>query len=143
LKSLDHPNVIKLQEVHESKQSIYLILELLEGGELMRRVSDLGYFINEEDIRCIMKHLLLALEYIHGKKIMHRDLKPENIVFKTSGEYSSLKIVDFGLAEYEGGGKMIYSRCGTPGYVAPEIFKTEGYDSKCDIFSAGCILYYL
>ena len=76
---------------------------------------------------------------------MHRDLKPENIMFKDG--YHSLKIVDFGLATPINVGKYIYPKCGTPGYVAPEVANLKDlshkYDRVCDIFSVGCIFYKL
>lgn len=84
---------------------------------------------------------------MHDKEIMHRDLKPENIMLLKKQDLNSLKIVDFGLASYCTIDKFLFPKCGTPGYVAPEIAnlvdKTLKYDKVCDVFSAGVIFFKL
>lgn len=87
-----------------------------------------------------MKNLLEGLSEIHAKNIIHRDLKPENLILRDKKVLSSLKVSDFGLSAKLKTSKL-FLRCGTPGFVAPEILNDEGYDSKADIFSAGVILY--
>jgi len=144
-----HPNIMNLQELHESKNSIYLVLELLEGGELFNYVSSKNSITIHEICR-VMKCLLEALSYLSDKKIMHRDLKPENMILKEKGELSqaTLKLVDFGLATQCDVPEYLFKRCGTPGYVAPEIINAPSnenihYTAKCDVFSAGIIFYIL
>jgi len=144
-----HPNIMNLQEMHESKNSIYLVLELLEGGELFNYVSSKNSITVQEICR-IMKCLLEALSYLSDKKIMHRDLKPENMILKEKGDLSNatLKLVDFGLATLCDVPEYLFKRCGTPGYVAPEIINAPSnenihYSPKCDVFSAGIIFYIL
>ena len=92
-----------------------------------------------------MKRLLNILVYLDAKGIMHRDLKLDNLILisKEKDDDYNFKIVDFGLAAYVEEEKHIYKKCGTPGYVAPEIFSSlDGkYNSKCDVFSAGCIMH--
>jgi calcium-dependent protein kinase len=77
--------------------------------------------------------------------IMHRDLKPDNLILisKDDLELFDFKVVDFGLATFVNTKKHIYKKCGTPGFVAPEVFTTSDgkYTNKCDVFSAGCILH--
>jgi calcium-dependent protein kinase len=79
--------------------------------------------------------------------VIHRDLKPENIMFKEEGNLNSLRIVDFGLSTFDYLEKYQFPKCGTPGYVAPEIAnlkdKNTKYDKICDMFSIGCIFYKL
>ena len=73
---------------------------------------------------------------------MHRDIKPENLIFKAENSLD-LTLVDFGLAEFATAQTKLFKRCGTPGYVAPEVLNDEPYDTKVDVFSAGVILYIL
>ncbi len=101
---------------------------------------------SESTVKKIMKNLLLGLHFIHKKGIMHRDLKPENLILRNKKCIEDLSIVDFGLASFVSVKKLLHRRCGTPGYVAPEILNLEEgqvYDEKCDIFSAGIIYYIL
>lgn len=142
MRRLEHSNIIQLHEVHESDKHIYLVLELLQGGELLDRIMRKGQY-NERDASLLMKNLLSALNYMHSKGIMHRDIKPENLILKDSQNDSEIKIADFGLAASIHNNDLLFKRCGTPGYVAPEILEDERYDEKVDIFSAGVILYIL
>lgn len=139
---MNHDNVIKLFEVHESDTHIYLILELLRGGELFERIIKKGIY-TEKDAAIMMKKLLSALEYMHSKGIMHRDIKPENLILKDQENNYEVKIADFGLATFVNQSDFLFKRCGTPGYVAPEILADEKYDQKVDVFSTGVILYIL
>ncbi|CAD8119291.1 unnamed protein product [Paramecium sonneborni] len=140
LNDLSHPNIIKLHRIFETNQHINMVLQLVEGGELLKSQR-----YNIRDARIIFKQLVECVDYMHQKGVMHRDLKPQNILCKTN----SLDIVlaDFGLATYIKAKSHIYYRCGTTGYVAPEILQyKEGnkmYTEKCDIFSLGVILYQL
>ncbi|CAK86147.1 unnamed protein product (macronuclear) [Paramecium tetraurelia] len=141
LRSCDHPNIIKLYEIYESGDYIYLVMELLEGGELFDLILETQSF-QESKVALIMFKIFDALEYLHTKNIMHRDIKPENILLKDKSENFEIKIADFGLASYTEA-DLIIARCGTPGYVAPEIFEDKKYNEKVDVFSAGIILYIL
>ena len=147
MRKLEHPNIMKLEEIHESKNSVYLILELLEGGELFSHIADKKQ-ISVNDICRIMKCLLEALVYLSDKGIMHRDLKPENMILDKKGDLgeSVLKLVDFGLSTQCDVPEYLFKRCGTPGYVAPEVINAASnenvhYSTKCDVFSAGVIFY--
>jgi serine/threonine protein kinase len=147
MQRLEHQNIMHLQEVHESKNSIYLVLELLEGGELFNFISSKSS-IAIHDVGRMMRHLLDALAYLADKRIMHRDLKPENMILKEKTDLSgsTLKLVDFGLSTLCDVPEYLFKRCGTPGYVAPEIINAPSnenvhYTPKCDVFSAGIIFY--
>lgn len=142
MRKLDHENIIKLYEVHESESYIYLVLELLRGGELFERIVKKGIY-TEKDAAVLMKKLLSALDYMHSKGMMHRDIKPENLILKDMDNNYDVKIADFGLATVVSQNEYLFRRCGTPGYVAPEILADERYDQKVDVFSAGVILYIL
>jgi len=148
MRSLDHENIIKLYEVHETDKSVYLVMELVKGQTLESLIKK-KIFIDDLSGSQSMKmiySILDALRYLAEQGIMHRDLKPSNILIQDGGK---VKIVDFGMATYINTPKYIFTKCGTPGYIAPEIFKydqnkeTTAYNDRCDVFSAGCILYYM
>ncbi len=88
-----------------------------------------------------MRHLLLSLDYLNQRVIVHRDLKTEDCILANKDKDYNLKIADFGLASYISKTELLYLRCGSPGYVAPELLEDKGYNTKADIFSAGVILY--
>lgn len=142
MRNLDHPNIIKLYEVYETDNHINLVLELLKGGELFDKILQKTFF-TEQDAAVLMHKLLDALAYMHGKGMMHRDLKPENLILASATDDTDVKIVDFGLATYVDQEEQLFKRCGTPGYVAPEVLADEDYDYKVDVYSAGLILYIL
>lgn len=123
MRELENPYIMKLSEVHESQNSLYLVLEILEGGELFNYIYEKGQLQPNEYYR-IMKCLLEALAYMDSKGIMHRDLKPENMILKQKDiqlEKNQLKLVDFGLATKYDINEYLFKRCGTPGFVAPEV----------------------
>ena len=147
LMKMDHPNIIKLYEVFESDNSIYLIMEECFGGELFDRIlkrikkNDL---YNEKEACKIMQQVIGAIEYCHNNGIVHRDLKPENLLYANEGkeENNPIKIADFGLSQNINYNKTLSSKVGTAYYVPPEILAGK-YNEKCDIWSAGVILYIL
>jgi len=93
-----------------------------------------------------MEQILLTMDFIHHKQIVHRDIKLDNILInnKEEGDYN-VKIADFGMATFAASHNngYLYIKCGTPGYVAPEILRSEGYTNKCDIFSMGAVFFNL
>lgn len=146
MKKLNHKNIIKLHEVYETTNSIYFVLDLLEGGELLHRVRAKG-FINGENLKKLLFNFISALNYLHQQNIIHRDLKPENLLLKNKDNDTEIVIADFGLATILNSHNILFKRCGTPGFVAPEILNYRDgdsiFDPKCDIFSAGIIFYML
>ena len=148
MRKMDHKQILKLYEVHETEHSLYLVMEPLSGGELVKKMKEKPFY-GQDDIAKIMKNLLEALEHIHNKGVMHRDLKLENLLLRTEKDIDVV-VVDFGLATQVGlpVKDILFKRCGTPGFVAPEVLaykdgSEEFYDEKCDIFSAGVILFVL
>lgn len=148
MQDIKHENVIDLIEVHESQNSLYVVMELLEGGEIFSLSK--GKLDNESTFS-IVKHILLALVELDKNGVMHRDLKPDNIILKykdTPIPENTLKLVDFGLATYQDVDEYLFKRCGTPGFVAPEVINAKKganvhYSTKCDVFSVGIIFFFM
>ncbi|XP_068940659.1 serine/threonine-protein kinase DCLK3 [Petaurus breviceps papuanus] len=141
IRSLSHPNIVKLHEVYETATEIYLILEYVRGGDLFDAIVENVKF-TEHDAACMITDLCKALVHMHDQKIVHRDLKPENLLVQRNPDKSStLKLADFGLAKHVV--KPLFTVCGTPTYVAPEILSEKGYGLEVDMWAAGVILYIL
>ncbi|XP_072437048.1 ribosomal protein S6 kinase alpha-5-like isoform X2 [Chiloscyllium punctatum] len=136
-----HPNIVELREVYHDQLHTYLVLELLKGGDLLERIKKRKHF-SESDTRRIMSMLVSAVRYMHNCGIVHRDLKPENILFTDQNDDAVIKIVDFGFARVKpSDSQPLKTPCFTLQYAAPEIFKQNGYDESCDLWSIGVILY--
>ncbi|KAD3068876.1 hypothetical protein R6Q59_017130 [Mikania micrantha] len=143
MKLIRHPNVIRMFEVMASKTKIYIVLEFVTGGELFDKVASRGR-LKEDEARKYFQQLINAVDYCHSRGVFHRDLKPENLLLDANG---CLKVSDFGLSALpqqvrEDG--LLYTTCGTPNYVAPEVINNKGYDgAKADLWSCGVILFVL
>uniref|UniRef100_A0A6U4Q5S4 Protein kinase domain-containing protein n=1 Tax=Hemiselmis andersenii TaxID=464988 RepID=A0A6U4Q5S4_HEMAN len=140
-----HHNVVYMKEFVENKDKYYIILEYLTGGELFDRIVDApnGHF-TERDAAKIMRQVMGALAYLHGKGIVHRDLKPENFLLADESPDAQIKIADFGFACNVTGEHSLRGLCGSPGYVAPEIIREkDGYGLPVDMWSMGVIFYIL
>ena len=142
-----HPNVVRLHEVLASKTRIFIVVELVSGGELFDRIVENKRF-DEGTARFYFRQLCDGVAFCHSKNICHRDLKPENLLLDA---HDNLKISDFGLSRLyrestgaESHAELLETTCGTPNYVAPEVLANDGYDGpKADIWSCGVILYVL
>jgi len=141
LLQVDHPHIVKLYEVYISKKNVYLVMELLEGGEMFDRIVREKFF-SEQIAAFAVVQILDALIYCHSKGICHRDLKPENLLYRSNSVSSKVVIGDFGLGKSTKG-QMMTTCCGTPQYVAPEVLGNKEYDEKVDCWSVGVILYIL
>lgn len=146
LKSIRHPGVIGIQEVFDTPETLYLVLDLVNGGELFDRIVEKKKF-SEEDSRALFGNLVSAIEYLHNMGIAHRDLKPENILMVSKTSDTEIKLTDFGVSRFVSEADYMSTLCGTPQYLAPEILahaKTQaGYGKACDLWSMGVILYIL
>ncbi len=140
---LNHPTCITLIEVLASKTTIFLVLELVTGGELFDRIVADGRF-DEDSALKYFRQLIDGLEHCHTNGVCHRDLKPENLLLDNQGD---LRITDFGLSSFnenQDEREFLHTTCGTPNYVAPEVLMDKGYEGQAaDIWSAGVILYVL
>jgi calcium-dependent protein kinase len=139
LKSVDHPNIIKLFECYYDTNYYYMVEEYCSGGDLYDYIKKQKYF-SEKKAAFITSQLISAINHLHKKKIVHRDLKPENIVFiETYSDEILIKLIDFGTSIYLKS-EFLTQELGTIYYIAPEVFKNH-YNEKADIWSIGIILY--
>ena len=118
-----------------------IIHRICKGGELFDEIIEKGHF-SEKDAAVIMKQLLSCLTYCHSKNIVHRDIKPENILLESNKDFNQIKVIDFGISVVKEPDAMIKESIGTPYYIAPEVWK-KSYNEKCDVWSAGVIMYIL
>jgi calcium/calmodulin-dependent protein kinase I len=139
---IDHKYVIKLLDLFDTPEYLYLVMELVTGGELFDRIVEREAY-SEADAKEVIHQLLDALEYIHSKDIVHRDLKPENLLLETEASDTNIKLSDFGLSKILDTNEFLRTACGTIGYVAPEVLAATGYGPAVDMWSAGVILYIL
>lgn len=137
-----HPNIVNLHQVYHDEAHTYLVLELLEGGELLQRIRRQNRFTETEASR-IMRQLVSAVNFMHSHGVVHRDLKPENLLFTDNGADATIKVVDFGFAQLKKEGDSLHTPCYTLHYAAPEVLhnSARGYDENCDLWSLGVILY--
>lgn len=135
-----HPHVVKLYESFITNDKIYMVQDLLSGGELFDRIIEQTFF-SEKEAAKVIAQIASALKYLHAQDIVHRDLKPENLLLTDKSDKYDVKIIDFGLAKKSK--ELMSMPCGTPGYVAPEILKRRKYHKEVDIWSLGVITYIL
>ena len=138
MRKISHPFCVKLYRVYESENHISLIIEYVECGSLFDRIHTKANLTEEVSAK-LTKNMFEVIRYLHSLDIVHRDLKPENFLMTSYENDYEFKICDFGLACFSGNNQSL--RCGTPGYVAPEILSRKAYNSKVDIFGAGIILF--
>ncbi|KAK5893222.1 hypothetical protein CgunFtcFv8_006115 [Champsocephalus gunnari] len=141
LRRVRHPSIIELIEVDETPSQLFLVMELVKGGDLFDAITSSTKY-SERDSSAMVFNLSGAVKYLHHMNIVHRDIKPENLlVCEYPDGTKSLKLGDFGLATVLEG--PLFTVCGTPTYVAPEIIAETGYGLKVDIWAAGVITYIL
>lgn len=149
MRSADHPNILKVHEVHETNSCIYLIIDIVDGGDLSNYL--IKNKVNSKQIKEIMKQILSGLAHLESKQIIHRDIKTLNIMVKNppldSNEFPTLLICDFGLA-CKNIEPILCKGSGTYGYMAPEVMESKSkeeipYSTKIDVFSVGVIFYKL
>ena len=139
LSKLRNPFCTQIYDYFETDTHILIVMEYVCGDLLsfMRKRSK----ISESTAKIIFKQIIKGLQYIHNKKIVHRDIKLDNVLMDLT---NTVKICDFGVSKILQPGDIMYEHCGTPSYIAPELFKDEGYEGfSCDIWSAGVTLYYM
>jgi len=138
LQQLDHPNIVKLLEAHETERKLYLFLELVGGTDLKTHILQKNPEMQEK--RLIFHQLVSAIAFCHQNSIIHRDLKQTNIL--VDGDNNNIKLIDFGLSNYTEEGKLRSTFCGSPAFAAPEMLTGTQYTGpEVDVWSLGVVLY--
>lgn len=139
MRVINNKRILKTYEIFEGENYIYCVCEYYEGDNLLNAIVKKGPQ-PEAKALTILSQLLDGLVYLHSRNIIHRDLKPENIIVRSTLDIN-IVIVDLGFATYESEYQNLFARCGTPGYVAPEVLADKPYNCKADVFSIGVIFY--
>ncbi|XP_074045338.1 serine/threonine-protein kinase ULK2 isoform X1 [Macrotis lagotis] len=146
LKELQHENIVALYDVQELPNSVFLVMEYCNGGDLADYLQAKGT-LSEDTIRVFLHQIAAAMRILHSKGIIHRDLKPQNILLSYASRRKSsvsgirIKIADFGFARYLHSNMMAATLCGSPMYMAPEVIMSQHYDAKADLWSIGTVIY--
>ncbi|XP_058137183.1 serine/threonine-protein kinase ULK1 isoform X2 [Dasypus novemcinctus] len=146
LKELKHENIVALYDFQEMANSVYLVMEYCNGGDLADYLHAMRT-LSEDTIRLFLRQMAAAVRLLHSKGIIHRDLKPQNILLSSPGGRRAspndirVKIADFGFARYLQSNTMAATLCGSPMYMAPEVIMSQHYDGKADLWSIGTIVY--
>uniref|UniRef100_A0A672L103 non-specific serine/threonine protein kinase n=1 Tax=Sinocyclocheilus grahami TaxID=75366 RepID=A0A672L103_SINGR len=137
-----HPNIITLKDVYDEGRFVYLVTELMKGGELLDKILRQKFF-SEREASAVLYTITKTVDYLHCQGVVHRDLKPSNILYMdNSGNPDSIRICDFGFAkQLRGDNGLLLTPCYTANFVAPEVLMRQGYDAACDIWSLGVLLY--
>jgi serine/threonine protein kinase len=141
LQSLQHPNIIHLEDTFETPERIYIIMEIMKGGELFDYVVEKSA-LSEEEASVLVRKIISAVTHMHNMDIIHRDLKPENLLLTNKTPQAEVKIIDFGLAKIMAE-PVASSFLGTKGYLAPEMLQRHSYDKAIDMWAVGVIVFVL
>jgi Ca2+-binding EF-hand superfamily protein len=143
MKLFQHPNIVKLVDHFENAESIYIVMEFLEGGTLLDYLESKEFNLSEKVIAKILYCVGSVVKYLNSYGVIHRDLKPENIMLSDKSDNPVIKIIDFGLTRTLAPGERLADGFGTITYVAPEVLTRKPYNKQIDIWSMGVILYFL
>lgn len=138
----NHEHIVSLYSVHEDQTYVYMVMELLKGGELLDRILALRR-MPEAEASAVLRTVVSAVAYLHDHGVVHRDLKPSNLLYAAINQTpTSLKLCDMGFAkQLRADNGLLMTPCYTANFVAPEVLKRQGYDLACDIWSLGVLLY--
>ena len=134
LSKLKHPFIVNMHFAFQDFSKLYLVLDLLTGGDLRYHIGKQKTF-TEQETKFFIANLILSLEYIHKQKVIHRDIKPENLVLDSNGY---VRLTDFGVAKINEEDNSSETS-GTPGYMAPEVILVQNHSYPSDFFALGVI----
>ncbi|KAG1660138.1 hypothetical protein FOA52_003798 [Chlamydomonas sp. UWO 241] len=148
-----HKNIVQLYAVYEDEHTVYLVMELCEGGDWFERLLEKGTY-SERQAAATVRSVLEALQYCHSMGVVHRDLKPENLLLTDRSDTASVKLADFGLSALVPGTALqdpgsrtsdsmglLHDSVGSPYYVAPEVLMAKTYGKEVDVWSLGAVLF--
>ncbi|XP_030855423.1 serine/threonine-protein kinase D3 isoform X3 [Strongylocentrotus purpuratus] len=141
LHKVRHPGVVNLEQMFETPERVFVVMEKLKGDMLEMILSSVHGRLFERVTRFLISQILIALKYLHSKSIVHCDLKPENVLLSSDGDFPQVKLCDFGFARIIGEKSFRRSVVGTPAYLAPEVLRSKGYNRSLDMWSVGVIVY--
>ena len=141
LREVEGPYLLHTYKIYEGESNIYCVGQYCSGGTIYEFLKEHGKPTETHAIN-VIRQILEALAYLHLKQFIHRDLKPENIIFNDKN-FDKVTLVDFGFMTRCEEFKLLFTRCGTPGYVAPEVLADHNYDTSADMYSAGILFYAL
>ena len=139
IRQVDHPNIVRAYEFFDEQKYIYIVMEIMRGGEMFDIIVEKDHY-SEREAADAIRPVIDAVKYCHEMGIVHRDLKPENLLYSTDDSEGIIKVSDFGLARFYDDDLMT-TACGSPSYVAPEILMGKGYGLEVDYWSIGVIIY--
>jgi len=143
IRIVNHPYIISLYDMYESKTHVHLILPLAKGGDLFDVLKARNFEMSEQNAKTIVFKIFAALRYLHDFGIVHRDLKTENILVRDQDNPLDIMLSDFNLSKFTGPWETMMKKVGTIAYVAPEVIMEKGYSYKVDLWSLGCIMHLL
>lgn len=141
LQAVKSPHLLRIHKFYEGENNIYCVGDHYSGGTLYEYIKEHGKPREQHSI-AIIRQLLQALYYLETHSLIHRDIKPENIIFE-DGSQQTVSLVDFGFMTRVSEYNKLFTRCGTPGYVAPEVLADKPYTCKIDVYSLGILFYIL
>ncbi|XP_046557884.1 serine/threonine-protein kinase D3-like isoform X6 [Haliotis rubra] len=141
LQNLHHPGVVNLEQMFETPERIFVVMEKLKGDMLEMILSSPKGRLSERVTKYLISQILVALKHLHNKSIVHCDLKPENVLLSSETAFPQVKLCDFGFARIIGEKSFRRSVVGTPAYLAPEVLKRKGYNRSLDMWSVGVVVY--
>uniref|UniRef100_A0A914HHT2 protein kinase C n=1 Tax=Globodera rostochiensis TaxID=31243 RepID=A0A914HHT2_GLORO len=141
LQKVRHPGVVEFQQMLETPDRIFVVMEKLKGDMLEMILSSEKGRLSERITQFLVHQILIALQYLHNQNIVHCDLKPENILLTSDSDFPQVKLCDFGFARIIGERSFRRSVVGTPAYLAPEVLRNKGFNRSLDMWSVGVIVY--
>ena len=136
---LQHRNIIEMKDWFEDVDSLFIVMELAEGGDMYDRIVK-SKKMAEKDAVIAFSQILSAVNHMHSRNVVHCDLKPENILCMTNDD-DTVKLCDFGFSQQIDNSSQMLKYQGTLTYTAPEVIDGRMYDSKADMWSLGVLLY--